>query len=278
MEHLDRQGVATFYVPDEPFALGVSASLGEGVLHHVRVRRLGIGSRVAMLDGAGNRAEGTLVRITKTAATVEVDRMDHVAPLPPVHLLVPIADRDRMLWLAEKCAELGATSWRPVMYRRSRSVKPRGEGPTFAGKLKARMASALEQCGGAWLPAMYPEASLSRALGALPDGPRFVLDAGGTAMLGHVVAPPVTVAVGPEGGLEEEELDEFEAAGFQRVKLGGHVLRFETAALAGLAIARSAVEAAGSAPQAVAGDVTSAALEATNEPAVTSAPEASHGD
>ncbi|HEX4932339.1 MAG TPA: RNA methyltransferase PUA domain-containing protein, partial [Gemmatimonadaceae bacterium] len=66
MEHHDRQGVAAFYVPDEPFAPGVSASLGEGVLHHVRVRRLGIGSRVALLDGLGNRAEGTLVRVSKT--------------------------------------------------------------------------------------------------------------------------------------------------------------------------------------------------------------------
>lgn len=244
MEHHDREGVATFYVADEPFAPGVSASLGEGVLHHVRVRRLGIGSRVALLDGHGHRAEGTLVRLSKTAATVEVERVDALAALPPVHLLVPIADRDRMLWLAEKCAELGATSWRPVLYRRSRSVKPRGEGPTFAGKLKARMASALEQSGGAWLPAMYPEASLTRALSALPEGPRLVLDAGGSAILGQRLEPPVTVAVGPEGGLEEEELEEFERAGFTRVALGGNILRFETAAIAGLAIARSAVATA----------------------------------
>ena len=65
MEHHDREGVAAFYVPDESFAPGVSASLGEGVLHHVRVRRLGIGSRVALLDGQGHRAEGTLVRLSK---------------------------------------------------------------------------------------------------------------------------------------------------------------------------------------------------------------------
>lgn len=244
MEHHDREGVATFYVADEPFAPGVSASLGEGVLHHVRVRRLGIGSRVALLDGHGHRAEGTLVRLSKTAATVEVERVATLPALPPVHLLVPIADRDRMLWLAEKCAELGATSWRPVLYRRSRSVKPRGEGPTFAGKLTARMASALEQSGGAWLPAMYPEASLTRALSALPEGPRLVLDAGGSAILGQRLEPPVTVAVGPEGGLEEEELEEFERAGFTRVALGGNILRFETAAIAGLAIARSAVATA----------------------------------
>lgn len=241
VERDDREGIATFFLPDEPLAPGVSASLGEGVLHHVKVRRLGIGSRVALLDGQGHRAEGTLVRLAKTSATVEVERVVLLPQLPPVHLLVPIADRDRMLWLAEKCAELGATSWRPVLYRRSRSVKPRGEGPTFAGKLRARMASALEQSGGAWLPAMYPEASLARAVGALPEGARLVLDGRGRAIMEQPISPPVSIAVGPEGGLEEDELAEFERAGFTRVALGGHTLRFETAALAGLAIARSAV-------------------------------------
>jgi 16S rRNA (uracil1498-N3)-methyltransferase len=34
-------------------------------------------------------------------------------------LLAPVADRDRMLWLAEKTVELGLTSWRPVVWRRS---------------------------------------------------------------------------------------------------------------------------------------------------------------
>lgn len=247
VERHDREGVAAFFLPDEPLAPGCSVSLGEAVLRHVRVRRLGIGSRVALLDGLGHRAEGTLVRVAKTSATVEVEHVVLLPPLPAVHLVVPIADRDRMLWLAEKCAELGATSWRPVLYRRSRSVKPRGEGPTFAGKLRARMASALEQSGGAWLPAMYPEASLTRAIGALPDGGRLVLDGGGTAILGERIGAPVTIAVGPEGGLEDEEREEFERAGFTRVALEGHTLRFETAAIAGLAIVRSAVATAGNA-------------------------------
>ncbi len=240
MERHDREGIATFFAPDEPLLPGTTASLGESVMHHLRVRRLGIGSRVALLDGHGHRAEGTLVRVSKTAATVEVERVDVIPALPPVHLLVPIADRDRMLWLAEKCAELGVTSWRPVLYRRSRSVKPRGEGPTFAGKVRARMASALEQCGGGWLPALYPESTIARSVGALPEGARLVLDAGGSAIMGQRLEGPVTIAVGPEGGLEPEELDEFERAGFARVALGGHTLRFETAAIAALAIARSA--------------------------------------
>ena len=241
MERHDHEGVAAFFAPDEPLVAGTSASLGEGVLHHVRVRRLGIGSRVALLDGEGHRAEGTLVRLSRSSGTVEIEHVIATPQLPPVHLLVPIADRDRMLWLAAKCAELGATSWRPILYRRSRSVKPRGEGPTFVGKLRARMAAALEQSGGTWLPAIYPESTLERAVGALPDGGRFVLDAEGSGILRHRIHAPVSIAVGPEGGLEAEELEEFERAGFTRAALGGHMLRFETAAIAGLAVARSAV-------------------------------------
>ncbi len=241
MERLDHEALAAFYVPDEGLAPGVSVSLGDDVGRHVRVRRFGVGARLALLDGQGHRAVGTLVRLSKSAVIVEVESVRVETALPAVHLLVPIADRDRMLWLAEKCTELGAASWRPVLYRRSRSVKPRGEGPTFAGKIKARMASALEQSGGAWLPSQYPEATLERAVNALPSGSKFVLDASGVPMLSHHITAPVTVAVGPEGGLEGEELLQFERAGFTRVALGGHNLRFETAALSGLAIARSAL-------------------------------------
>lgn len=241
MEPDDRQGLAAFYVPEEPLSPGGTVMLGEANLHHVRVRRLGVGTRVTIIDGAGHRAVGTLVRLTKSAAAVEVEDVALADTSPPLHLLVPIADRDRMLWLGEKSAELGVTSWRPVMYERSRSVKPRGEGPTFATKVRSRMVAALEQSGGSWLPSIYPEATLARAVGALPAGVRLVLHPDGTPILDRAFSPPVSVAVGPEGGLESSELEAFEAAGFERVALGGNILRFETAAIAGLAIARSAL-------------------------------------
>src|SRR2546423_6708205 len=51
---------------------------------------------------------------------------------------------------------------------RSRSVTPRGEGPTFQAKLKARMISALVQSGSGWLPDIFPEATIDRALAATP--------------------------------------------------------------------------------------------------------------
>jgi 16S rRNA (uracil1498-N3)-methyltransferase len=157
-------------------------------------------------------------------------------------MLVPVADRDRMLWLAEKCTELGAASWRPVVWSRSRSVSPRGEGAAFEGKVRARMAGALAQCEGAWLPAVHAAASPAEAIAAVPDeGVRLLLDVDGAPLAGRALTPPVTVAVGPEGGLDRAERDRLAAGGFTPVALPGNVLRFETAGVTGLALVLAAL-------------------------------------
>lgn len=238
-------GLAAFFCADEALEPGATISLGEGVARHMRVLRLSIGSRVTVLDGIGHRAQGRVTKTGTSSATIEIDEVLAHLPPPSVHLLVPIADRDRMLWLGEKVAELGTTSWRPVLWRRSRSVKPRGEGMMFQGRLRARMVSALEQSAGTWLPQLYPDASLDRALTALPQGLRLVLDPGAETSIASLanISAPVTIAVGPEGGLEASEIATLAAAHFQPVRLGGNILRFETAAIAALAIVRSLLDA-----------------------------------
>ncbi|MDQ6829413.1 MAG: 16S rRNA (uracil(1498)-N(3))-methyltransferase, partial [Gemmatimonadota bacterium] len=227
---------ATFFV-DDVLAEGRSATLGEAEAHHAQVRRVAVGDRVRLIDGRGSVAEGPVVRLAKSAGLVDVERVSMVEPLPEIHLVVPIADRDRMLWLAEKATELGLTSWRPVMWRRSRSVSPRGEGVAFQAKLRARMISALAQSGGAWLPSLFPDATLERAIAATPQGTGLVLDADGDPMLAQRAITPVTLVLGPEGGIEPEEREQLIAAGFALVSIAPNTLRFETAGVAGLAIA-----------------------------------------
>ena len=237
---------ATFHSP-EPLSAGVTITLGADVAHQARVRRLEVGERVRLTDGAGTLATGSIVRIAKQAVAVETESVETREPPPAVHVLVPVADRERMLWLAEKCAELGATSWRPVLWRRSKSVSPRGEGTTFRQKVQARMIAAIEQSSGAWLPAIFPEATPENAIAAAPSGTRLLLDAVGGPALGVPYAAPVSLVVGPEGGLEPDELEALVAARFQPIAIGATTLRFETAAVAALAVARAALEqAAGS--------------------------------
>lgn len=240
MECTDRAPVATFFASETP-AAGGTISLSEEAAHHIRVARVGIGECIGLRDGAGTAALGTLVKISKSSALVDVSEVSQLARPAPIHLLAPVADRERMLWLAEKVTELGVTSWRPVVWRRSKSVSPRGEGPTFQTKVRARMSSALIQSGGGWLPDVFPEATIERAVAASPLGTRLLLAKDGEPIAGVPMRAPITIALGPEGGMESTERDAFLGAAFLPVKLGESTLRFETAGVAAVAIAASSL-------------------------------------
>ncbi len=213
-------------------------ALDEAAAHHLRVRRSREGERIGLADGAGGLAEGVLTALDKRFARVAVERMATIGPLSPVHLLAPIGDRDRMLWLMEKCTELGLTSWRSVRWHRSRSVTPRGEGSAFHEKLRARAVSALLQSGGAWLPRILDDAAPDAAF-AGAEGDRLVLEAGGRPIAHRPATFPVTLALGPEGGLEAAELQAARDARFAAVSLGASILRFETAGMVAVGIVRA---------------------------------------
>ena len=238
MERTDNAAV-TFFSNDE-FVSGVPITLGDDAAQHARVLRIGTGERVELRDGRGSAARGILARVAKRSLTVDVLEIWTVSDLPAVHMLVPIADRDRMLYLAEKCTELAATSWRPVIWRRSRSVGPAGDGPAFQSRLKGRMIAALTQSGGGWLPEIHPSAPVSRAIAAAPEGTRILLDGSADAKLIAIdLVAPVSIALGPEGGLDDRERQEMIDGGFTPASLVGGTLRFETAGIAALALARS---------------------------------------
>ena len=240
MECTDRAPVATFFASDA-LTPGGTVTLSEEAARHIRVARVSVGECVALRDGAGRAAVGTLVKISRSSALVDISETSELARPAPIHLLAPVADRDRMLWLAEKVTELGVTSWRPVVWRRSKSVSPRGEGAMFQARIRARMTSALIQSGAGWLPDVFPEATIDRAVAAAPLGTRLLLAKDGEPIVGVPMRTPITIALGPEGGMEQSERDAFIGAAFLPVKLGETTLRFETAGVAAVAIAAASL-------------------------------------
>jgi 16S rRNA (uracil1498-N3)-methyltransferase len=225
-----RAAVATFFA-DAPLTAGSTVELPDDALQHIRARRLHAEDTVRLTNGRGTTGEGTLAGLTRDSATVLLERTTE-SPRPALlRLFVPVADRERMLWLAEKAAEVGVTAWQPVIFRRSASVSPRGEGERFLEKARARMIGALEQSGGAWLPEISREIQLADALvrpnGA--DGGRFLLERGGAPLL--LQRPRAAdVMVGPEGGIEDDERAHIvERHDWLPVSLGDTTLRFETA-------------------------------------------------
>jgi 16S rRNA (uracil1498-N3)-methyltransferase len=244
VERADRTPLGTFYAPGPWSGL---VELDEAASHHASVKRLKTGDPVRLTGGDGRRASGAIAELDRRRCVVALDGHVEEVPAPsPIELWAPIGDRERMLLLGEKATELGLSTWRSVSYRRSRSVSPRGEGTAFTEKLRLRMISALEQSGGAWLPAVAPEVPLETALATAltaSDGVRLLLDPAGdpVASLLPSSAAHLVVALGPEGGLDADERDAFAAAGWRSASLGGNVLRFETAAIAALAIARALI-------------------------------------
>jgi 16S rRNA (uracil1498-N3)-methyltransferase len=235
-----RTAVATFYAPG---SWPDRVVLDEGASHHASVKRLAVGDHVRLTSGDGRRAHGTIAVLSKHRLEVDCHHasLELVPALPHVALWAPVGDRERMLMLAEKAVELGVSSWRTMQYRRSRSVAPRGEGSAFREKLHARMIAALEQSGGAWLPTIEPESSSLDAISKGIHGHAILLDAFGAPIVDVLAEAhePVIIACGPEGGLEPVERDAFDDAGWRAASLGPNVLRFETAGIAGLTLARA---------------------------------------
>lgn len=255
MERADRAALSALpgAFVREPLTAPDTLVLDDETAHHLRVRRLEAGDEIRVTDGRGAIGRGTLASLGKRGASVALEVIHHEPAPPPVRLLVPVADRERMLWLAEKSAELGLTWWTPVRWERSRSVSPRGEGEQFRAKARARMIAALVQSGGAWLPVMEPEREGEALVGAgAVDGDvLLLLDAAGSPLLGTLVPllaasrpgaadAVVTVALGPEGGLTAAEASSLVGVCYRRCSLGDRVLRFETAAVASLALVDAA--------------------------------------
>ena len=232
--------VATFFSPGD---WGSHVELDERAAHHATVKRLAVGDAVRLTSGDGRRVSGHIDALGKRSIVISciAESLHQLPALAYLELWAPVGDRERMLLLAEKATELGVSAWRSIVYRRSRSVSPRGEGEAFQEKLRARMISALEQSGGAWLPEILPEATIDHVARCTFTGGNVLLDPLGQPLVEVMdgIHAPVVLALGPEGGLEPDERDIFLAAEWHTAAIGGNVLRFETAGIAGVTLVRS---------------------------------------
>ncbi len=201
--------------------------------HHLEVRRAAPGQLVEVLDGRGQVAVGRL----GTDGTIALEGFQRVSRPSDLMLLVGAADRDRFLWLVEKCVEVGVTDLVPVETERSRHVATRIR-PEHHDKLNRRAREALKQCGGAWSLDIHPVTGLGAALALVGADRRWLADPRGAPPDLIIPATSVAVAIGPEGGFTEAEAAAIQAAGFAPTRLGLRTLRFETAALAAAMIVR----------------------------------------
>jgi len=225
----------TLLLPPGPRAAGEVVPLDATEVHHLRVRRAAEAIPVHVRDGEGMVGTG-VVRHDRGAVQVVIERAEQVPRPLLLRLAVAAGDKDRFAWLVEKATELGVTDIVPVETDRTAAVASRiREGQL--GRLRRRALEAVKQCGAAWAPEIHAARPLTDFLAKPLDGERWLADRAGPAPPAGFGSGPMTILVGPEGGLTEGEEESARTAGFQPLRLGEHVLRFETAAVAAAACA-----------------------------------------
>ncbi len=219
-----------------PYQAGGVVILEADEIHHLKVRRVPDGATIRLVDGRGAVATAR-VELGKDVATARVVATTTVAPPPATDLFVGAGDKDRFLDLVEKATELGATRIVPIITDRVLGVATRF-GATHVEKALRRAREALKQCGGAWTPGVLAPQPLADAIRTpAPAGVRRMLaDTEGDTVPQLKEADGVQWAIGPEGGFTDGELAALRNAGFRPTALARSVLRYDTAAVAALAV------------------------------------------
>jgi 16S rRNA (uracil1498-N3)-methyltransferase len=229
------------FIADE--VLGDRAFLvGEHADHLARVLRAGVGQEFDIVTTTAVR-RGRVTSVKKDR--VEFDLGEEVAAvsLPDITLVLAIFKFDRMEWAIEKCTELGAARIVPVIARRTDSHLAVASAKRVERWQRiARQAS--EQSRRVAPPEIADPVKVSDVLN-LQGAIRILLAESEDQILLRDVARPkaanqgIVLAVGPEGGWADDELQSFQRAGWISASLGNTILRAETAAIAATAIVAS---------------------------------------
>jgi len=220
-----------------------AALTGDHAAHLIRVLRARVGQEFDIATPTALR-RGRIRSIDEHRVEFELGEEFPTPAIARITLLLAIFKFDRMEWAIEKCTELGAARIIPVVAQRTEShlasaaIKRRERWRRLA-------LEAAEQSRRAAPPEISEPVKLKDAVG-LTATTRIVLAESETqALLRDRIPSDATdlgVAIGPEGGWTDSELKLFQASGWISASLGPTILRAETAAIAAVAIAGSALQ------------------------------------
>ena len=218
--------------------------------HHLgRVRRIGLGQVVEVFDGQGFASRAEVVAVDRSRLelrSIGEPLPDRVAPVV-LTLASALPKGDRVDWLVEKAVELGVARFVPIVTSRS-VVDPR---PAKVNRLRRAVIEASKQCGRNRLMVVEPPIPWADLLGFEDQGTRLIAHPLGESYPRWpriMVGSAATIAVGPEGGFTDNEVEEASKRGWTRVSLGATLLRIETAGLVGTARVFAQAEGASTEP------------------------------
>ncbi len=210
---------------------------GDEAHHAVVVRRLRVGESLQLSDGVGRVATGDVSATSKREFSVllrEIVDVPEPSPRFTVAQALPKGDRGELA--VEVLTEIGVSRIVPWAAFRSVAIWKGERAAKSHAKWQATAREAAKQARRAWHPEVDPLATTDD-VAALIAGVdvAVVLHEEATEPLAALALPQdgdILVVVGPEGGVTDDEVARFVAAGAVAVGLGSEVLRTSTAGVA----------------------------------------------
>jgi len=215
---------------------------GAAANHITRVLRLRAGEPLTLFNGNGAEYAATILELHRDAVVVEVGQEQAVSreSALPLTLAQGISRGERMDWILQKATELGGSRIVPLFTERSVVRLDAKQSERKLQHWRAIAIAACEQCGRNSVPEIAQPTGLFEFVGngVQPHVTRLLLSPVSDVSIDEVgvSATGVTVLIGPEGGLTENEQAVALRSGFTSVRMGPRVLRTETAAIAALTI------------------------------------------
>ncbi|MEA2575179.1 MAG: rRNA (uracil1498-N3)-methyltransferase [Chloroflexia bacterium] len=209
-----------------------------------RVLRMRPGDHIGVFDGTGLEYQLTLAEFGKGEVYGQIVEQYEVATEPRCQVVMYLSllnKSDKFEWALQKCTELGASHFVPVVAARSVTASARPD------RWERIIQEAVEQSGRGVLPGLsmpqpFQQAVRQAVEQSSPQSLVLLPEVTGEQSLGEALASrtpapdSVSLFIGPEGGFSPEEQEFAAGQRVQVVKMGSRVLRAETAAVAALTV------------------------------------------
>lgn len=238
-----------FYVSAERILNERAFITGDELKHLSKVLRLKKGNSLVIFDGNGNEYEGEITHLGEGEAEISILSQQSFPRESPLEtwLIQGIPKGDKMELIIQKATELGVRGIIPLDSERS-IIKLNEKKKRERHDRWQRIAlEAAKQCRRAFVPRVTPICTIGELAKILPI-PNVLLvpwEQGGRKLKEVLTelekensqdSKAIYIMIGPEGGLEETEVERAKTYGGTPVSLGPRILRTETAGLAVLSV------------------------------------------
>jgi 16S rRNA (uracil1498-N3)-methyltransferase len=220
------------FLAEAPLPDGTARPDPEESHHLVRVLRARPGEAVLAFDGRGGEWEARIRDVDRGLVTLVLGRATGRSSESPVavQLVQALVRPEKLDYVLQKGTEIGVAAFLVVPTERAEAPAP---SPQRLARYRRVLLEACKQSGRLVVPSL--------AVGAWPPepAPSIVLDPAGApigAVLSRGRASEAAIAIGPEGGFTEREVETLRTQGATAASLGPRVLRTETAGVVAAAL------------------------------------------